>query len=95
MILDRLMALLRLSEELLTNVLATNQATRSDAATATTTPRTESTGPNRPAVHPGEGQVAHNPPDDPAARRHSQHAGECHRGALRLGVDPVHGHRGQ
>ena len=47
MILDRLMALLRLSEELLTRVLATNQATSSEATTATTTPRAESTGPNR------------------------------------------------
>ena len=48
MIVDRSMAVLRLSDELLTRVLASSHATRREATTATTTPRAESIGPSIP-----------------------------------------------
>jgi hypothetical protein len=48
MIFDRSMEALRLSESLLTSVLARSHAARREATTATTTPRTESTVPRVP-----------------------------------------------
>ena len=88
------MAELRLSEELLTRVLASSQATRREATTATTTPRTESTA-QHPPVDPGEGEAAHDPAGHTAEGGDAQHGDQGHGGAGRLGVDPVHGDRGQ
>ena len=61
MIRDRSIEALRLSEELLTSVLANSQTASSEATTATPTPSAESTDPRSPRCTVGEGEVAHDP----------------------------------
>ena len=73
---------LRLSEELLTRVLASSQATSSEATTATTTPRAESTGPSIPRCTRLKARL---PTIRPARRTDGGHAQHGHQGHDRRG----------
>ena len=92
---DWTMAALRLIEEVLIRVLASSHTVSSEATTATTTPRIESTEPSSPRWSVGEGEIAHQAAGDAADHGHAQHGPERDGGPGRLGVDAVHRHRGQ
>ena len=88
MILDRSIAVLRLSDELLTKVLASSQATSSEATTATTTPSAESTGPSTPRWIREKARLPTTRPVRPQRAATPEHGGQGHRGPLRSGSGP-------